>query len=195
MDRNEFRENLKMRDAETLEDRVKRRDELRHIEYQGKLPSLLTSYSALANEMYISGYFVGVILLCAAIAELILADKLLAKVPMTQDELGHFSLYEKTVLCHGLGILNNQGQDKANMDELRKLRNWLSHANAGNLYKMAEGSYRRLDDAVRTEDVVTTLYLANLDGKLKNQALQHLGFIRGLIQRWYGVEPSGSSFG
>ncbi len=191
MNDNEFRENLKKRDAETLEDRIARRNELSPIEYRGGLPQLIWDYSGQAIDMYISGHFVGVLFLSATMVELALADALVRNFKATQEVVECLTLDEKTRLCRKFGIIN--GDDKRSIDTLRQIRNALTHANAGKLTEIAKSFYSSVDDVIL--QVLPSLYLGNFGGSMKSQALKFLEFTRRLTWRWYGVNQTDSPSG
>ena len=139
MNEEEFRKHQVDRDQKTLDGKVKRWKQIRPATYGQPLPKLMWEYVTTADDMFIDGHFLGVVLLSAAIMELLLADQLMARTQMTRDEIEHFSLEQMTILSHRLQILNDQ--EEGTIDELRKLRNALIHANAVRLGKMARRSY------------------------------------------------------
>lgn len=187
MDEKEFREYLKKRDDETLEDRVKRRSELSPVTYGGELPKLLWGYSTEAIQLYICGHFASVILWCATILELALSDKLIHNSKGTKEVIELLTLSEKTRLCHKFGIITSQ-KDKNNIDDIRNLRNSIIHADAGKLAKMARAYYGDVDDVI--SQVLPELYLGDFGEALKSEALKSLTFTRELTKRWYGEKPS-----
>lgn len=187
MDEKEFREYLKKRDDETREDRVKRRSELSSVTYGGELPKLLWEYSTEAIQLYICGHFASIILWCATILELALSDKLIHKSKGTKEVIELLTLNEKTRLCHKFGIITSQ-EDKNNIDDIRNLRNSITHADAGKLAKMARAYYGDVDDVI--SQVLPELYLGDFGKALKSQALKSLTFTRELTKRWYGEKPS-----
>lgn len=136
----QFREYLIRRDQETLEQRVERGMQLPPSSYQ-TLPELIWDYITEARQMFTDGYFIGVILLCAGMVELSLADQLMSKTQMTREEIERFSLKQMAILARRLEIVINQEKDT--IDKLRKLRNALIHANAG---KIAEMVRKRLPE-------------------------------------------------
>ncbi len=182
MDGNEFREYLKKRDAETLEDRVKRRSELSPAAYVGEMPRLLWEYSAEAIHLYICGHFPAVILWCASILELALEDKLIASGKGTGEVIELLSLAEKTRLCRKFRIIT--AGDKKGIDRMRDLRNSITHANAGRLGEMARAHYSDVGGAL--SDVLPSLYLGDFGSTISSKALEVLSFSRELIKQWYG---------
>ena len=187
MDEKEFREYLKKRNDETLEDRVKRRSELSPVTYGGELPKLLWEYSTEAIQLYICGHFASIILWCATILELALSDKLIHNSKGTKEVIELLTLSEKTRLCHKFGIITSQ-EDKNNIDDIRNLRNSIIHADAGRLAKMARAYYADVDDVI--SQVLPELYLGDFGEALKSEALKSLTFTRELTKRWYGEKPS-----
>ena len=90
--------------------------------------------------MFISGHCIGVILLCAAIIELILADQIRFKSQMAERELEHFGLEQLVILRRRLDMLNEH--ETSQLGELRKLRNNLTHSKANRLAQMARKRYQ-----------------------------------------------------
>lgn len=182
----EFREYLKKRDAETLEDRVKRRSELSPVIYgKAELPELLGEYSAETIQLYIYGHFASVIIWCVSIVELSLEDKLIGSGKGTKEVIELLSLVEKTRLCRKFGIITSE--DRKNIDNMRNLRNSIAHANAGKLTDMARVCYEGVDEAL--SHALSGLYLSNFGNAISSQALKFLNFTRELIMRWYGEKP------
>jgi len=81
---------------------VGRWKQIQHITYGPPLPRLMWEYVTTADEMFIDGYFLGVVLMCAAVTELLLADQLMARTQITRDEIDHFGLEQVTILSHRL---------------------------------------------------------------------------------------------
>jgi hypothetical protein len=172
------------RDQKTLDGKVGRWKQIQPVTYGQQLPRLMWEYVTTADEMFIDGHFLGVILLSAAVTELLLADQLMARTQMTRDEIEHFGLEQMTILSHRLQILTDQEKDA--IDELRKLRNALIHANAGKLSKMARKSYGDFYEGLGTE-----FYLFPLSDEngIRADSLKYLCFTRGLTFRFYGAQP------
>jgi len=179
----EFRKHQVDRDQKTLNGKVKRWKQIRPATYGQPLPKLMWEYVTTADDMFIDGHFLGVVLLSAAIMELLLADQLVARTQMTGDEIEHFGLEQMTILSHRLQILNDQ--EKGTIDELRKLRNALIHANAGRLGKMARRSYSDFYQGLETE-----FYLSPLsdEGGIRADAFKYLCFTRDLTLKFYGSQ-------
>ena len=188
MDEKEFREYLKKRDDETREDRVKRRSELSPVTYGGELPKLLWEYSTEAIQLYICGHFASIILWCATILELALSDKLIHNGKGTREVIELLTLSEKTRLCHKFGIITSQEDKNNTIDDIRYLRNYIIHANAGKLAEMARTYYGDVDDVI--SQILPELYLGDFGEPLKSKALKSLTFTRELTKRWYGEKPS-----
>jgi hypothetical protein len=140
-------------------------------------------YVTTADEMFIDGHFLGVVLLCAATMELLLADQLMVNSGMTRSEVERFSLEQLAILAHRLQIVTDL--EKGTIAELRQLRNALIHANAGKLDKMARKSYGDFYEGLDTE-----FYLSPLsdEGGIITDALKYLGFTRDLTFRFYGTD-------
>lgn len=174
----QFREYLIKRDQETLEERVERGMQLPPSAYNQTLPGLIWDYITEARQMFTDGYFIGVILLCAGMVELSLADQLMSKIRMVGEEIERFSLEAMTILAHRLEIVTDK--EKNTIDELRKLRNALIHANAGKIAQMA----RR-----RWPDLPEWCYLGPFEGTgVSGDALRHLQFTKDLTLKFYGAE-------
>jgi hypothetical protein len=178
----EFRKHQLDRDQKSLDGKVKRWKQIRPAIYGQRLPKLMWEYMTTADEMFIDGHFLGVILLSAAITELLLADQIMARTQMTGDEIEHFGLEQMAILSHRLQILTDQ--EKSAIDELRKLRNALIHANAGRLSKMARKSYSDFYEGLETE-----FYLSPLSDEsgIRADAFKYLYFTRDLTLKFYGA--------
>jgi len=184
MDENEFKTSLRKMDIESLNKRVERWKQLVPATYNKPLPDLLWEYLTEADDMYIRGHDIGVILLCAATIELVLADQLKSKLVISKKELERFGLDQMVILCSHIGILSNEERDQIN--ELRIIRNALIHANAGKLNKMAKKQYDVR--GLGADDVVAILYIASIGDKGINQdAMIHMKFVRDITVRLYGV--------
>jgi len=184
MDEQEYRKRQQKWDEASLNERIKRWKKL-ETAYYGKLPDLLWEYVTEADEMYINGHFMGVILLCAGILELVLTDQLKTELKLTQDEVERFRLEQMEILSHKLNILDKDGIQQAR--GLRKLRNYLIHANAGQLNKMAKKKYK--DWGIDKHDLDAGLFLnPPWGGGLDKEALDYLTFTRDLTMKFYGVE-------
>ena len=190
MDDQQYEEYLKKLDDETRPDRVRRRREISPAIYGGDLPELLWAYSGEAIKSYIWGEFSSVILFCASILELVLADKLIRESKGTKEVIEMLTLNEKTRLCYQYKILKKE--DKKNIDKVRELRNWIAHANAGRLSQIAKRSYGDVSEVL--SQVLAEFYLSNLGGKIQRQALECLEFTRGLSRRWYGEKLTDADF-
>jgi len=186
MDEKEFRAKQIEWDRASLDRRVERWKQLTPATYDITLPNLAWYYITEMDEMYISGHFIGVILLCAATTELILADQLRVKHQLTDKETDRFGLEQLAILGHRLDILNSE--EKSQIDDLRKLRNYLIHSKAGELAKMARKRYQAWGlDAFRLD---AGLYIKSIwDGGIDQDALRHLRLVKDLTIRFYGAEP------
>lgn len=183
MNEEEFRRYQTIKDQKTLDGKVKRWKQIQPVTYGQRLPKLMWEYVTTADQMFIDGHFLGVVLLCAAVTELLLADQLMANSGMTRDEVERFSLEQMALLAHRLQIVTDL--EKGTIDELRQLRNALIHANAGKLGKMAKKCYGDSYEGLETE-----FYLSPLsdEGGIRADALRYLGFIRDLTFRFYGAQ-------
>lgn len=180
----EFRRYQITRDQKTLEEKVRRWKQLQPVTYGQTLPQLMWDYINKAVEMFIDGHSIGAVLLCAAITELVLADRLMSTIPMTRDEVGHFSLEQMAMLAHRLEIVTDQERDT--IDDLRKLRNALVHANAGKITKMAKRCYGDSYGGVELAFFLTPL---SNEGGISSDVIKSLRFTRDLTFRFYGAEP------
>lgn len=182
MNDDKFREQLRKGDIETLEERVVRRNELGAMRYRVSLPQTMFDYIACATDMYISGHFIGAILMSATIVELALANTLVEAGKATHQVVECLTLAEKTNLCYQFRMIDRN--DKKRIDCLRNIRNALAHANVGKLTKEARHHYSTADEAIL--QVLSSLYLSDFGAALKSDALECLEFARNLTQRWYG---------
>jgi len=179
----EFRRYQISRDQKTLDGKIKRWKQLQPVTYGQSLPRLMWEYVTTADEMFIDGHFVGVVLLCAAVTELLLADQLMTRSGMTRDEVERFSLEQMAILSHRLQIVTDQ--EKNTIDELRKLRNALIHANAGKLGKMATKRYGDFYEGLDTEFYLSPV---SSEGGICADAFNYLQFTRNLTFKFYGAE-------
>lgn len=184
MNEEQFRKYQITRDQKTLEGKVRRWKQLRPVIYGQALPQLMWDYLTEADEMFIDGHFISVVLLCAGITESVLADQLMLRTQMTKGELEHFNLEQMAILAHRLEIVTDQ--EKGTIDGLRKLRNALIHANAGKIAKMAKKCYGDPYEGVEMEFFLSPL---SNEGGIYNEALKYLRFTRNLAFRFYGAEP------
>ncbi len=180
----EYRNLLRKWDKETENQRVARWKQLEAVTYHSSLPDLLWEYSSEASKLYINGYFVACILLCASIAELTLEDQLKSR--------GHRSTFDFSkmiALCKSLGILEDYESNQ--LDELRELRNELAHADAGKLSKRARKYYDEV--GLSGFDLGPALFLNPLgDRGLDDHAFEYLQKTRKLTERLYGEESEAS---
>ena len=179
----EFRKYQIARDEQTLNGKLRRWKQIKPVTYGQPLPRLLWEYVTTADEMFIEGHFWGVILLSAAITELLLADQLMARAQMTGGEIEHFRLEQMAILAHRLQILTDQEKDA--IDELRKLRNGLIHANVGRLKEMAKKSHGSLYEGLEAESYLVPL---SDESGIRVDALKYLRFTRDLTFRFYGTD-------
>lgn len=186
MNNQQYEDRLKELDDETRPDRVRRWGEISHVTYIGELPELLLEYSAAAIQLYINGNFGSVILWCASILELVLADKLISEGKGTKEIIELLNLREKTALCRRYKIIDKEESKMIN--KMRESRNAIVHANAGKLAGMAKKSYGDVSDDL--SKFLAGFYLSNLGGGIQSQALGYLEFTRKLNARLYGGNPT-----
>lgn len=184
MNEEEFREYQIAKDERALDGKVKRWKQLQPVTYGQQLPELIWEYVTTADEMFIDGHFIGVILLCASIVELSLTDRLMSRTQMGRKETERFGLEQMTISAHRSGIITDQ--EKESIDRLRKSRNALIHAKAGQIAKMGRIWYK-VPPSDRSELLEGGLYLTSLsEGKgIAGDALEYLGFTRDLTFRFY----------
>jgi len=185
MDEKEFRLKLIEWDTKSLDKRVERWKRLVPAAYQGRLPDLLWEYVTEVDDLYIRGHFIGVVLMCASILELVLADQLKIKLKLTREEIERFRLEQMEILSHKMNLLDKNEVQQAK--GLRRLRNYLIHANAGKLNKMAKKRYK--DWGIDVYELDAGLFLSPpWEGGLDQEALNYLTFTRNLTVRFYGAE-------
>lgn len=176
MDEQRLRELLAKLDADYLDDRVKRCMQMVPLTYQAALPDLLWEYTVEATRLYINAHFMGVILLCAALAEIVLADQLKGKLRLTVTTLKKLRLSDMIVKAHKDGILSDQ--EKSQVDALTKLRNDLIHVKVGKLTERAKQTHASWG--------VGLFLVPPGEGGIQRDALTHLTNIRNLAVRLYG---------
>jgi hypothetical protein len=185
MEERQFRDSVITRDRDTLVDRVKRWKQLTPATFQGSLPGLLWEYITEADDMYIGGHYIGVILLCSAILELVLADQHEIKTADASVKVKQLTFEEMICCCSQLDILDEH--EKSQIDHLRKLRNALVHINAGKLLKMARKGYEI--HKLKSESIVTSLYLASFgETGISEDALEYLTLARDITVKFYGIK-------
>ena len=186
MDGKEFRDKQIEWDKKSLDKRIERWKQLVPATYNVPLPELVWGYLSETDDLFIEGHFISVILFSASITELILADQIKSKTQMTLKEVERFRLEQLCVLGHRLGILDDKQTKQLN--ELRKLRNWLIHGNVGRLTKMAKKRYTVIggDDSFLDAEFYVE---SGFEGGIDQDALRHLGLVRDLTVNFYGAKP------
>jgi hypothetical protein len=182
MDEEEFRKLLITRNERHLDERVKRWKQLDPITYDGRsAPNLVFHYGAEAIQLFIDGYYLGVILLCAGIVEMVLLDQLMKN-----------GMSSKRLKSAGLKELVNRAEQRGIVDDtearviyaLNDLRNEIIHAKADQLIERGTGSFE--------EGLVgpsPTNYLRPFfGGRIDEDTLTYLTGIRKLIVKFHGVE-------
>lgn len=184
MDERKYREEQQKRDVKSLDKRVERWKKIKPAYYR-MLPTLLWEYVNEADELYISGHYIGTILLCAGILELVLTDQLKTKLKLTQNEVERFRLEQMEILSNKYNLLDNNEIQQSK--GLRRLRNYLIHANAGQLNKIAEKRYKEW--GLEKHELDAGLFLnPPWNGGIDKEALDYLTFTRNLSMKFYGVE-------
>lgn len=189
MDDKKVREYLRKRDDETREDRVKRVSDLSKVTFVKPLPKLLWEYIGEAGQLYINGHFSNVILWCASMLELALADKLIDSGKGVKEVIEPLSLDRKTRLCSEFGIITCKETEK-NIDKIRDLRNAVAHAKAGKLATMAKKQTVYEDIIDSSPEILAELFLTNFGGPMKSEALESIEFTMKLMEHWYGEKAS-----
>ena len=183
MKEDEFRAKQIEWDSKSLDKRVERWKQIIPAVYEVPLPELVWGYLSEVDKMYIAGHFLGTIVFCACIAELILADQIKSKVGMKSKEVERFGLEQLIILGRRLAILDESAASWLN--RLRKLRNYLIHGNVGQLTKMAKRSYKVAgsDDSFLDAD----FYIhSGFEGGIDRDAFLTLMLVRGLSVAFYG---------
>lgn len=183
MNEQEFLKHQIARGKKMLDGKIKRWKQLQAITYDQPLPSLIDGYVNAADEMFIDGHFIGVVLLCAGIIESVLADQVTFKIRMKREELEDFNLKQMVILALRLQIIT--AKEKHTIDELRKLRNALIHANAGKISKMAKGCY---GDSYGNRESEFYLYPLSDEEGICADASEYLKFTRDLTFKFYGTD-------
>jgi hypothetical protein len=186
MNEKDFRAKQIEWDKKSLDERVARWKQLVPAAYDVALPNLAWYFITDADDMYISGHFTGVVLLCAGVVELVLSDQLRTKSHMTEKEVERFGLEQLVILGHRLDILNSE--ETSQLNGLRKLRNNLVHAKAGKLAQMAKKRYRvfGMDDSYSDAGFYLHPLVA---GGVDQDALRYLLLVRDLTVKFYGAKP------
>lgn len=184
MDETEYRAQLYRWDEASIDKRVDRWKQLIPATFGMTLPNLIWYYINEADDLFIKGHFIGVVLLCAGVIELALSDRIISMVKITSKKVSNLRLEQKTSKCFELGILNSE--EKEQLDKLRKLRNALIHAKAGLLTEIARERYK--DWGLNISDLDPGLYLQPVwEGGIDKDALEGLQITRRLIVKFYGV--------
>jgi hypothetical protein len=184
MNKNEeiFRKEKANRDQETLDEKVSRWKQIEPSTY-AQLPKLMWEYLVVADEMFVDGYFLGVVLLCAAITETVLSNQLVSNNILTSVEIERFTLEQMSIITNRLGTITDT--EKKMIDDLRCLRNNLIHVNVGKLSKRI-----KLNSSHPFKGMEPELYLSSIDdgNTISSDALKYLGFTRGFTMRFYGAK-------
>jgi hypothetical protein len=182
MDKEDFKNKLTGWDSSSLDVRADRWSELAPSTFSADLPHLIWRYLNEAEDMYIYGYFIGVILLSAGTVELALSDQVASKMKIDERDIGRFELQQLIILGRSSGILSeNEGYE---LDQFRFLRNNLIHGNSGKLAEMSRRLYQT-NGFYKTLPVETYM---NPDGGngINHDALRFLNLTRNVIRRFYG---------
>ena len=181
MDKTELKELFLRLDSNTLERRTERLSQFDVLQHPGE-PELLFNYMVDAKWMFVNGHFMGAVLVCAGIVEMILAHQIRDYLKMGLREVERFNLNQMVVLARRLDILNDN--EVRQIDGLRKLRNQLAHANDRQLRKRAKGSGWPLKSEPPASSYLHPFYRQGLE----QDSLEHLREVRKLIARLYPAE-------
>ena len=177
MDEKDFRAKQVEWDEKNLDRRVERWKQIVPATYDVTLPSLAWYYITKATEMYIAGHFLGVVLISAAIAEMILADKVISV--MKKQSKQSEGLDKLVKQAYKLGVLS--GKEANQLSGLRNLRNCLIHANDGELSQMSRERYGTLE----RQDAGFYL-VSNWGNGLDKDALDYFTLVSNLTVKFYG---------
>lgn len=185
MDEQEFRAKLCEWDEASKDERVKRWKQLVPATYNVTLPNLVWYYITEADDLFIKGHFIGVILLCAGIIELVLSDQIKVRKKLTKRKIERLGLQQMTNLSLELRVLN--AKEAEQIQNLGKLRNALIHGKMGKLNEMAHKRYK--DWGLNTSGLDAGLFLKPVwEGGIDQDALDHLRLTRDLTVKFYGTE-------
>ncbi len=187
MEKQQFKDKLASLDANTRDVRAERWSELSPAAFHVALPHIVWRYLAEAEDMYIYGYYIGVILLAAGTLELALADQIASKLKISDRDIAHFELQQFIVLAQSLGLLTDE--ETRQLDNFRLLRNGLIHGNIGKLAQMTKRFYQ-VNGFQETPPVETYLNPDTGNG-INQDALRFLNSTRNVVTRFYGEkEPA-----
>ena len=182
MDRREFKKKIAGWDDSSRDIRVERWSELIPATFTADLPHLIWRYITEAEDMYIYGFFIGVIMLCAGTMELTLSDQIASRLKISERDISRFELQQFITLAHSLGMLSDS--EAFDLDQFRFLRNTLIHGNSGKLKEMSKKLYQ-VNGFDEKPSVETYLNPATGNG-INQDALRFLGLTRSIIMRFYG---------
>ena len=183
MDVQEYRSRLVEWDAKSLDKRVERWKRLVPATYSVKLPNLIWDLIVEADDMFIRGHFIGVILLCAAILELLLADQLTQK-GYTRARIRKLKLEGMTKECASMSIIETC--EAKEIGRIRRFRNMIIHADAGKLKEMAKKRYEEWGLDLAGLDAGLYLHTP-WDGGIDRDAERFLSWTRDITVRLYGA--------
>lgn len=170
-------------DEATMDDRVDRWKGIANASFDSLPDNLAWFYLTEMDEMYINGHFVGVVLLCAAMAEMILIDQLKSKLKIPRKQTERSGLDRLITLGMKQGVVSES--EFTQLNELKRLRNNLIHAKADELGKMAK-------PYIQDEDQWNSaFYLLPLKERgIQADAQRHLELVRILAVRFYGTQDT-----
>lgn len=183
MDEQEYRSKLIEWDAKSLDKRVERWKRLVPATYSVELPNLIWDFLVEADDMFIRGHFIGVILLCAAILELLLADQLMQK-GYTSARIRKLKFEGMTKECESISIIKTCEANE--IDQIRKFRNMIIHADAGKLNEMARKRYEEWGLDLAALDAGLYLHTP-WNGGIDRDAERFLSWTRDITVRLYGA--------
>lgn len=131
MDRNQFRKEYIDRVWRDLDNRTDRWASIKSATYAGRFPEPLFDYITSADDMFIDGYFVGTILVCAAILEVVLGDQIKHNLEYTDEKIRKLSLDDMIKKACETCLICQTEKDE--FEKFKDLRNDLIHANVQEL--------------------------------------------------------------
>jgi hypothetical protein len=188
MDKQEFEKKLTGWDENNREIRVERWSNLIPEDFTANLPHLIWRYITEAEDMYIYGFFIGVIMLCAGTVELTLSDQVASRLKLGEREAGRFELQQFITLGHRLDLISDS--EAYDLDQFRFLRNNLIHGNSGKLEDMSRRLYQV--NGFYEKPTVETYLSPTTGNGINHDALRFLGLTRNIIMRFYGQKPTDS---
>ncbi len=182
MDVQEFKHKLTGWDDKRADERTERWRELEPATYNASLPHLVWRYLTEAEDMYVYGFFIGVIMLCAATLEVALSDQIASRMNIAERDISQFELQQFAILARSLGMIDDA--EFGELEKYRLIRNGLIHGNSGKLTRMARKLYET-DGFYDKPPVETYLNPATGNG-INTDAVRFIQLARNITVRFYG---------